>query len=450
CAKKTDYNTFDDSQYIESNQQYAYLNNSLNTQSSVVINANLIGTTIDTLSNDSLKIRLNTTKPSSTEVSGSIAVDNSLIGAYNTANNTNYVELPASSYALSNNSNLSIPKDSLVSSNAAILKINKTGLTLGTSYVLPIKISNVTGASASNNENTVYVVVNIPAANTASTAKANGYVQVMYVEVNYVNPLNAGSYYLTNSKIPYFDIVNLFAANIGFDNTLQKVVVTFNQNVTAILNNRAKYIVPLQKKGIKVCLSLLGDHQGVGFSNFTSYKAIDDFAQQVKSIVDQYQLDGIDLDDEYATYGINGQPRVNDSSLVLLVKRFREVMPNKIINYYYYSDAISIPRYSQWKGLTVGQYINYTYQGLYGVYSAPNVAGFTDKKRIGPFSVNVAVNQSATTLATRASTAKTAGYGVFMWYNLQSTVRDTWFGSVSNVFYGERVSHNGEIFNKDW
>jgi hypothetical protein len=124
----------------------------------------------------------------------------------------------------------------------------------------------------------------------------------VYIEVNDNNPLNAGSYILEDGTY-LFDYVILFAANIrNRDTSLNEghPYVHLNDNVKHILNNRNKYIVPLQNKGIKVLLGLLGDHDGVGFGsmNETDLTA---FAADVKRVVNLYQLDGVDFDDEWAS-----------------------------------------------------------------------------------------------------------------------------------------------------
>ena len=47
-----------------------------------------------------------------------------------------------------------------------------------------------------------------------------------------------------------------------------------------------------------VLLSVLGNHQGAGFANFTSFAQADAFAAQLADAVTTYGLDGIDFDDE--------------------------------------------------------------------------------------------------------------------------------------------------------
>jgi len=132
----------------------------------------------------------------------------------------------------------------------------------------------------------------------------------VYIEVNDRNPLNAGSYILEDGSY-LFDYVIIFAANIRSRNcaleidqshgcTLSGPHLHLNENVRYILQNRNKYIVPLQQKGIKVLLGLLGDHDGIGFGAMTDTE-IDEFIASVKAGVELYHLDGIDFDDEWAS-----------------------------------------------------------------------------------------------------------------------------------------------------
>jgi hypothetical protein len=125
----------------------------------------------------------------------------------------------------------------------------------------------------------------------------------VYIEVNDHNPLNAGNYVLDDGTY-LFDYVILFAANIRNRNPNGDGIIApyvhLNENVKYLLDNRAKYIKPLQDKGIKVILGLLGDHDGVSFGTMDDTQ-IAAFATDVKRVLDLYQLDGVDFDDEWGS-----------------------------------------------------------------------------------------------------------------------------------------------------
>ena len=102
-----------------------------------------------------------------------------------------------------------------------------------------------------------------------------------------------------------FDVAIIFAANINWDGS--KAVLYNNENVQRTLDDAATQIRPLQAKGIKVSLSILGNHQGAGIANFPTQAAAADFAAQVSATVAKYGHDGVDLD-EYSIVDISVEP----------------------------------------------------------------------------------------------------------------------------------------------
>jgi hypothetical protein len=93
-------------------------------------------------------------------------------------------------------------------------------------------------------------------------------IMACYVETNDVNPLNAGDYVLEDGETPFFDIVELFAANIHKDDAGNPTLY-LNDKLTPVLEDGGveKYVRPLQEKGIKVLLSVIGNWQHIGLAN---------------------------------------------------------------------------------------------------------------------------------------------------------------------------------------
>lgn len=257
---------------------------------------------------------------------------------------------------------------------------------------------------------------------------------ICYVEVNNNNILNAGAYKLQTSGNYLFNVVNIFAANINYDAGRGRAYLSNNNNVTKVLTNADTYIKPLQNKGMKVVLTILGNHQGAGFCNFPTREAARDFAQQLAHTVNTYGLDGIDFDDEYSDYGQNGTGQPNDSSFVMLVQELRALLPDKIISFYYYGPAASK---LSWNGLRVGDYINYSWNAMYGTFSAPNVPPLT-KAQISPAAVWMG-NTSNSTTTSLASQTKTGGYGLFLWYDLHGTNETTQLSAGTQTLYGQQT-----------
>ncbi|MDR6940447.1 endo-beta-N-acetylglucosaminidase H [Mucilaginibacter pocheonensis] len=260
---------------------------------------------------------------------------------------------------------------------------------------------------------------------------------VCYVEVNNNDIRNVGNYTLSTGE-QLFDIGIIFAANINYNTTTQKAELYFNPQVTNVLSNASTYIQPLQAKGIKVMLSILGNHQGAGISNFTSQAAAQDFALQLSNAVTTYGLDGIDFDDEYADYGNNGTGQPNDSSFVYLVTALRQLMPTKLISFYFYGPAASRLSYN---GVTVGSKVDYSWNAIYGTYSVPNVPGLA-KSNLGPAAIDIQSTSSSTATSLATQTVNN-GYGIYLCYNLPNTDVHTYLSGFSNALYGKTTVYTG-------
>jgi hypothetical protein len=241
-------------------------------------------------------------------------------------------------------------------------------------------------------------------------AAKTGPITVAYIEVNDHSMLSAGKYTLAQGGAQVVDIAVIFAANINYDGT--KAYLHFNENVQSVLDNVATQVRPLQQKGIKVLLSILGNHEGAGFANFPSQAAADAFAQELADAVTQYGLDGIDFDDEYAEYGNNGTGQPNDSSFFYLVSALRQKLPTKIITLYDIGPSAARLSYN---GQSIANTFNYAWNPYYGTWSVPR--GPSDKSKLSPSATSYTATSSATA-AGFAQRTVSEGYGVFLTYNL--------------------------------
>lgn len=260
---------------------------------------------------------------------------------------------------------------------------------------------------------------------------------IVYVEVNSNDFANVAKYSLATGQ-PLFDIGIIFAANINYNTSTQTATLFFNPQVTTVLNNRATTIQPVQARGTKVLLSILGNHQGAGICNFPSQAAAQAFAQLLANAVNTYGLDGIDFDDEYSDYGVNGTGQPNASSFVYLVTALRSLMPTKIISFYYYGPAASRLSYN---GVTVGSKVNYSWNAIYGTWSVPNVPGLT-AANLSPAAVNITATSSSTAASLATQTVNN-NYGLYLTYNLPNNDVSSYLSSFSNVLYGQPTVYNG-------
>ncbi len=126
-----------------------------------------------------------------------------------------------------------------------------------------------------------------------------------------INPLNALTYVKTGTTTPFIDILNIFAANInrsGNDPSIH-----FNTSLAGYMDDLNQYIHPLQAKGMKVNMALMPNWQNFGPANLSGSwndpnSQVRRFARLVAYVVQQYDFDGVTIDDEYAayTYLVNG------------------------------------------------------------------------------------------------------------------------------------------------
>lgn len=260
-------------------------------------------TNTEFVGNGSVDLFANSSKPVS-GCSVTFSVDPTVLAAYNEENATSYTQLPDASFSLGNNGQAAFTDGSLKSAPMTISLKGNTACSPDVTYAIPLRISVSNGQLSQTSIATRVVLVR----DLTKRPGADKYVDgkpamktMAVIEVNDRNPLSVLGYTLENSGKQLFDIVVLFSANINYNAETGRIYVSRNENVQALLDQREKYIKPLQDKGIKVVLGILGNHDASGVSTLTpaSSKA---FAQEVKNVCDAYQLDGVFLDDEYTDY----------------------------------------------------------------------------------------------------------------------------------------------------
>ena len=275
-------------------------------------------------------------------------------------------------------------------------------------------------------------------------------VVAMYVETNDVNPLNAGDYELTDGT-PFVGIVELFASNIEKTvvNGVTQPTLKLNDKMTRVLEpdpnapattGYHKYVKPLQDKGIKVLLTVLGNWQDMGVANMNDTQTTQ-FAQIVAYVVNRYNLDGVGFDDEYAGY-----TSTNNTSCSQIIKKVRNLLPNKIITVFDWGNTDTLDA----EALAM---IDYAYHGFFGTSFISS--GLVDKSRWSPMSLNLGYNYNTylSTIYNNALRAKNEGYGALMCFNLRRTsdVNSTnVFITMASAMYGQSVVCDGGDRPQDW
>lgn len=254
---------------------------------------------------------------------------------------------------------------------------------------------------------------------------------VAYIEVNDNTMLNAAQYVLDDGS-PAFGIAVIFAANINYDG--DSAYLHLNENVQHVLDEAETTIRPLQAMGIKVTLSVLGNHQGAGFANFPDARAADRFAQEVATTVRRYGLDGVDLDDEWSEYGANGTGMPNAHSFVELVESLRKYLPNKLITFYVIGPSAERQEY---QGRRVGDLIDYAWNPYYGGFLDFEVPGLP-RSRYGAAAVDLRPSSgtSPELIQDLAERTVEGGYGAFVTYQLQPGDQSELVSAFTEPLYG--------------
>jgi hypothetical protein len=184
-----------------------------------------------------------------------------------------------------------------------------------------------------------------------------------YVEVNSNRLENVGCYIRSDTQQPFFSVTSIFAGNINGSDPNQPVIY-FNDHVVATL--QSSQVHNLQKQGIKVLMTLLGNHQNAGWACMTDERAAKKFARKIVAMVNQYELDGVDIDDEYSTCATNNYSMIMLAKAIKSNPRFKGKLLTKAL----FSDADYFQ--SSYKGHRLAEYLDY---GWEMTYSSSNFDG---------------------------------------------------------------------------
>lgn len=299
------------------------------------------------------------------------AVDADKVAEWNKAKDTEFQLFPGT-VTISDEGSMTVETGKKRSDFISVT-ISPVGVAGGT-YLLPVSISAENMELAPENRTLYYLVsVRTPYKDDYPVDTELG-LSVVYLNTKEYQPLLVDA--VTAEKMDmlstfeiewthsYFNIVNLRTVQIGLDETSGRAMLLLNSDIRWVLDQADKYIRPLQDKGRKVCLSLEGNGSGLGFCNLTDAQ-IADFVSQVKAVVDNYPIDGINLWDRNSGYGKEGLPAMNTVSYPKLIKALREALGNdKLLTvtdheepteYFWDTEATG--------GIAVGEYIDYAWSG---------------------------------------------------------------------------------------
>lgn len=347
---------------------------------------------------------------------------------------------------------------------------------VGDTYVIPLRASVTSGPLSMKREDAEYLVFVEVVENPGDSHKGDEAPKTFCVmEVNDVNPLNLLSFKLKGSGKYLFDALVLFSDNIVLDKTTGTVHALVNSNIKHILNNREKYLKPLQERGMKVILAITPYHTHAGVANLKPATA-DAFAKELKIICDTYDLDGVFFDDEYTDleptpptgfYGKNTAEAAAD-----LMYRVKRMMPDRWVIAYQLG---AIRRFTGegcrfqdgdrvWQP---GDYIDYVMVDYAESHSstANDFPGLPES-RFGRYSYNFNSDTPSWPTVERLTEVKSRYKAFFLYglnpYHRLGSFNTTPVGSsekmtqvqalqrVTQTLYDEEMEFDGQTYAKDW
>lgn len=324
------------------------------------------------------------TKPVSGNVSIQLQIDESVIEAYNTLTGVERTLLPESNYEFVKGNTLEISANGKQSAMKQI-KFLAEGLAVG-EYVLPITIGEQEQGNVLR-DNIIYFNITIrePFVGDYPLDQAKFYpeegdgnatepiLMVFYINTKDYDPRLVTDFYLTKKKRrpsqelwtrAVGNIVNLRTVTLKYDEASGRALLDLGSDMTHVLSRASTYIWPIQETERKVCLSLEGGGTGLGFCNLTD-EQIADFVAQVKTVVETYNLDGINLWDRNSGYGKEGMPEMNTTSYPKLIKAMREALgTNKLLTVTDHEEPTEYFWDTEATGnIAVGDYLDYAWSG---------------------------------------------------------------------------------------
>ena len=359
---------------------------------------------------------------------------------YNKTHGTAFEALPESLVTVSGGA--TVKAGATKSSKVTVSYATAADLKENGVYAIPLSVKGASRTSKDKGEFVLFVrdITKMP-----NCHKDNGLQVISCMEVNDANPLHNLCYTLKESKKYVFDQVVLFSGNINYNAESGEVYNYNNENVQHLLDYKEKYLKPLQEKGMKVILGILGNHDRSGVANLSKEGAIK-FAQELKAVVDAYGLDGVFFDDEYSNYGdYPGFVSPSIEAASRLCYECKRIMPDKLIEVYVYSRTGSLETVD---GHKPGEFIDYALQdyGRYGDLSN-NYEGLSPK---GMIQASSEFGQGRIISMSTAQSIKADGYGGTMVFGLTpQNGYVTRLNNITRAFYGEETVRTGS-YAKDW
>lgn len=239
-------------------------------------------------------------------------------------------------------------------------------------YLFPVKVQTE-GVECAEQYKTLYYGLNIyDDEHYEELPLCEEWLTVFYVDCADRQPLVAHYYALQKSDANTMEVIydaglgNLVVLKtslVDYEAATGRAIFAPTSDIKYIAEHAEKYIRPMQKRGRKVLLCISGGGTGLGPCNMND-EQIADFVEQVKTFVERYEFDGVNIWDKGSGYGMSGFAEVNTTSYPKLIKALDEAMPDKLITVCDYEEpTATFHDTAATGGIAVGEYLDYAWSG---------------------------------------------------------------------------------------
>lgn len=267
-----------------------------------------------------------------------VAYDAAYVAEYNEYHGTAFEAFPENQFTIQNEGKILVAPDE-TRSYTLDLTIGKFADTVEKTYVLPLKATVSTDGVVESETRLVYLVKNMSFQSMVKEDKDKKV--VVFFEVNNTNPLNALQFETEDGHL-LIDYLVLFAYNINYNAEAGRVYCFANPQCQYILDHYDEIIKPLRERGMKVIISVLGNHDMAGLAQLSDMGARE-FAKEMAALVYGYGFDGINYDDEYSASPDTSIPwftRPGYEAGNRLYFETKKAMPDKVMLSYQFGAAL--------------------------------------------------------------------------------------------------------------
>lgn len=359
-------------------------------------------------------IAVNLSRPAGKGVEVTVSYDAAYLETYNQEHETSFALYPKDKLTLPADGKITVAPDEMRSYTLPITLDPVEGGEEAT-YVLPLKATVSTdGVTMSEQDHLVYLVKDLSWQADASRADGEKHI-ISWLEVNNTNPLNMLQFETEDGRL-LTDYVVLFAYNINYNRETGEVYVFANPQCQFILDHYDQMIKPLRERGIKVIVSILGNHDESGLAQLSDL-GCREFARKVAALVNAYGFDGVDYDDEYSNSPDLSNPLFASKSQARgnrLYFETKKLLPDKLMVSYQYGSALGNAAVD---GVDPSEYMD-IFNGDYGRAGVPY--GNASLSACSYQSTEFAQGRYRPTAST-ASAFAASEYGFWMTFSLWNT-----------------------------